>query len=210
MLSMISDIGMFIIRRKSIEKKQRSKKIKTLEPSQLITSEVNHTVNKQVDEKTYEEAEKELVKEELIKQEKHQQKVEEILDRGNNILLKISAVWPFDFFPNEVVVDENKVNIICREFFFSEDIHSISVFNIKDISLETNIFFATLKLVPDGYPGEPLIVKFLKKGEAIRLRKIIQGLIETSKKGVDITKLPTDNPTSLIEQLGKADRYNTL
>jgi len=199
---MINDIGMFIIRRNSIAKKLSARK-KASGNGAAVT-------NMPLDKKTFEEAEKEFVKEELIEQEKHQQKVEEMLDRGNNVLLKISAVWPFDFFPDEVVVDENKVNIICREFFFSEDIHSISIFNIKDISLETNIFFATLKIVPDGYPGQPLSIKFLVKSQAIRMRKIIQGLIETSKKGVDINKLPTDNPTSLIERLGKADRYNKL
>ena len=112
-------------------------------------------------------------------------------------------MFPFDFFPDEITIDEYKVNVVSHEFFFSEDIHSITIEMIKDIEVAAGPFFATLKIVPDGYPGNPLVIRFLKKGEAIRAQRIIQGLMVARKQGIDPAKL--DNPDFIesIEALGK-------
>ncbi len=124
--------------------------------------------------------------------------------RSNRVLIRISSVFPFDFFPDEVTIDENKVNIICRIFFFSEDIHSIMIPMIKDVEIETNLFFAAMKIVPDGYPGKPIVVRFLKKGDAICARRIIQGLMVANREKVNIGNLDSRNLKQKIEDLGRA------
>lgn len=131
------------------------------------------------------------------------QKLASLLKGSKRILLKIASMFPFDFFPDEITIDEYKVNVVSHEFFFSEDIHSITIEMIKDIEVAAGPFFATLKIVPDGYPGNPLVIRFLKKGEAIRAQRIIQGLMVARKQGIDPAKL--DNPDFIesIEALGK-------
>lgn len=139
--------------------------------------------------------------EETIKQLK---KLDDLVDGGHAPLLKIQAVFPFDFFPDEIIVDSAKVNIVQRDFFMSEDIHSILIDMIKDVALESGPLFATLKIVPDGYPGQPLSVRYLKKDEALRARRIIQGLMVGVKRGVDMSKIEHPHLKRNIEAVGKA------
>lgn len=126
------------------------------------------------------------------------------LVRGcRRMLLKISAVFPFDLFPDELIIDECKVSIICREFFFSEDIHSINIEMIKDVDVETGPFFAKLQIVPDGYPGHPLLVRFLRKKDANLARSIIQGLMVAKRNNIDLAKIDDPDLVNKLELLGK-------
>lgn len=127
---------------------------------------------------------------------------EAVLQGSKRVLLKTSSIFPFDFFPDEITIDECKVNIIFHEFFFSGDTHSITIDMIKDIDVETGPIFATLKIVPDGFPGEPLRLRFLKKKDAIRARQIIQGLMIARKHGIDPTKIQSEDFLEKIESMG--------
>ena len=131
------------------------------------------------------------------------EKFNALVKRSNKILLKTSAVFPFDFFPDEITIDESKVNIIFHEFFLSEDVHSITIDMIRDIEVETSPLFATLKIVPDGYPGHALEVHYLKKKDAIKARRIIQGLMVARKQDIDLAQLDESHFIEEIESLGK-------
>lgn len=134
---------------------------------------------------------------------RHNEKLRELVDGTNDLLLKVSTVFPFDFFPDELTIDEYKVNIVFREFFYSEDIHSIMIPLIKDIEVETSLLFGTLKIVPDGYPAQPVCIKFLKKGDALKARRIIQGLMVSAKIGVDTTQIANSVVKREIEDVGR-------
>lgn len=128
-----------------------------------------------------------------------------LLKGANRVLLKTSAVFPFDFFPDEITIDESKVNIIFRDFFLSEDVHSIMIEMIRDIEVEAGPFFAVLKLVPDGYPGHALELRYLKKGDALKARRIIEGLMLARRHGVDPAQLDNLDLIERIETLGKTN-----
>ena len=130
------------------------------------------------------------------------QKFATVLNASEKILFKTSSVFPFDLFPDEITIDECKINIVFHEFFLSEDIHSITIDMIKDVKVEHGPFFASLKIVPDGYPGQPLEVRYLKRGDAVKARRIVQGLIVAKKQGLDLTKLDVYDFINKIESLG--------
>lgn len=144
------------------------------------------------------EASTELVKEET----KDKKKFSELLKNTQQVLFRAASVFPFEFFPDEIMIDVGKVSIVERIFFFSECFHSIAINSIKDIAIETSILFATLNIVPDGYPNNPLTIKYLKKGDAIKARKIIQGLLIASKENVDPGVLAIHNLPKKIEEIG--------
>lgn len=126
------------------------------------------------------------------------------LVRGcKRMLYKLSAIFPFDLFPDEIIIDECKVSIVFREFFFSEDIHSINIEMIRDVDVETGPFFAKLQIVPDGYPGHPLIVRYLRKKEAYKARSVIQGLMVAKRNNIDLEKIDEPDLVDKLELLGK-------
>src|SRR5579883_2089098 len=78
-------------------------------------------------------------------------KFEKLVHKTDRILLKVKAVFPFEFFPDSLVIDENKVNIIHRIFFWTSEIQSIPISHIQDVEVDTSILFATLKILPTGF-----------------------------------------------------------
>lgn len=131
------------------------------------------------------------------------QKLEDLAEKSDQILLKISTVFPFTFFVNDIIVDPYKVNIIFRNFFWSEQIHSVMIRDILDVVVETSIFFATLRIVDQGYTENSINITYLWKKDALEARKIIQGLIVAHRQGIDMSKSDEDGFKTSVENIGR-------
>lgn len=143
---------------------------------------------------------KEPTKREIITE-----KLEKLADKSSDVLLKVSTVFPFTLFTNDIIVDPYKVNIVFREFFYSEHIHSIMVKDILDVVVETSVFFATVKIVDQGYTENSVNVSYLKREDALRLRKLIQGLIIAHRQAVDLSQLTPAHIKDKAEELGTVE-----
>lgn len=142
---------------------------------------------------------------ELIKDgEKNRDKFDRLLNESHIVLLKLKSVFPFDFFPDEITIDPMKVNIVSREFFLSPTTHTIHIRNILDVIVDCSVLFATLRIMYQGFGPNTINVRFLKKREAQKARRIIQGLAVATKEGVDFTKLITPELVNKVENIGSA------
>lgn len=131
------------------------------------------------------------------------QKLENLAGKADNVLLKVSTVFPFTFFVNDIIIDPYKVSVIFREFFWSEHIHSIMVKDILDVVVETSIFFATIKFVDQGYTENSVNITYLKKDDALKVRKVVQGLVIAHRQAVDLSVLSPGHIKDKSEELGK-------
>ncbi len=135
--------------------------------------------------------------------ELNNQKLDDLIDKCDTTLLKIETVWPFVFFTNDIIIDPHKVTIVFRDFFWAEQIHSVMVRDILDVVVETSLFFATLRIVDQGYIENSININYLKKDEALEARKVIQGLVVAHRQGIDFSKLETKNLKEQVTELGK-------
>jgi len=133
-------------------------------------------------------------------------KLTDLVKSSQQPLLQIRTVIPLDPFPNEIIIDINKVNIIFRYFFFSRHIHSVFIRDISDVIVETGIIFSTLKLVDVGFTENSIDIKYLSTKGAIRARRIIQGLVVAHKNGIDVSKYEFSDLSEKLEELGKAEQ----
>ncbi len=131
------------------------------------------------------------------------QKLDDLAGKSDSVLLKVSTFWPFTFFVNDIIIDPYKVNIIFREFFWSEHIHSVMIKDILDVVVDTSIFFATITIVDQGYIENSICITYLKRKDALKARKIIQGLIIAHRQSVDLSVLKTSQIKDQAEELGK-------
>lgn len=136
---------------------------------------------------------------------KEDSKLKNLIAGSNRILLKVSTVFPFDFFPDDIIIDETKVTIIFRTFFWTERVHSIYVKDLSDVLVEVSPFFATLKLVDLGFKENSIDIPFLRKSQAIRARQIIQGLVISAKQGIDVTKYSADHLAQMMQEIGTSE-----
>jgi hypothetical protein len=131
-----------------------------------------------------------------------------IASRAEKILFKARSLFPFDFFPNTITIDANKVNIIISTFFFTETVTSILLKEIMDVRVETTLFLG--KLIID-YGPHPLkistvYVPSLWKSDALRAKEIIEGvLVLYRSENIDTTRLKPEETLDEIQEVGKVD-----
>lgn len=157
----------------------------------------------QIEHKINQDAKTEVKKEHKKQDIKGKQKVEDLLDRSNKILLKVTTIFPFVLFPIDLVIDANKVDVVYRTFFFSEQIHSIFIKDITDVVVENAFWFGTLKIVDIGYTENSINIPWLWKEDAQKARRIIQGLVLAAKEGADLSPFQTQELAEKVESIGQ-------
>lgn len=132
----------------------------------------------------------------------HEEKFDDVVKRSETVLFKAKSIFPFDFFPSDLIIDITKVTIVTRNFFLSGQTQSIYIKDILDIIVQTGPFFSSLTIIDMGYlPRNKIEVRYLKKSDAIQARQIIEGLLAATKAGVDLTKIPRRDLISRLPEL---------
>ncbi len=145
----------------------------------------------------------EFQKEHIKESEKNLDKFEQ-LTQHIQPLLKIKSIFPYNFAPNEVIIDLYSISLVERELFGTTRRHTILISDISDIFIDLSVFFyACLTVRRKVAPQEETItIKNLSKRGAIEARKITQGLITLNKQGIDISQLNRDDLLEKVRELG--------
>jgi hypothetical protein len=133
--------------------------------------------------------------------------------RSHRELIEVTTVFPFDFFPDTIRIDENKIDIIYRNFYFVKHIVPILVEDIATVILSSGVFFASIHVQlnkprpPERDPFLSQPMNYFWKRDAIKVRRIILGLVVAKKEKIDLAKIPTVELIPKIEEIGKAREY---
>lgn len=149
-----------------------------------------------IEEKGLEEA----VKGHARNAEKNRQAVEDMVSNSNRILLRISSVFPWQFFPSRIIVEETRLTIIHRQLFSSQ-VHSVDIKNISNIFIDNGILFSQLTVVSDTFAQNQVVISSLFKKEAILMRRIIEGLRLFVSKDIDTTGYSVEELISKLKEL---------
>ena len=146
------------------------------------------------------EASKETIKIEQINHDRFKN----LVRASNQVLLKVHNVFPFDLFTDEISIEITQINVIKRTFFAVAHLQTIPIKNVADIFLQTSVFFASIKIIDSSYIENSVQIEYLRKEDACKVRRVIQGLVIANKEGIDLTKVPPSDLVSDIESLGNA------
>lgn len=136
--------------------------------------------------------------------EANAKKIQGLMQMTQNQLYKLSSVFPFDLFPDRIYIEQKQVIIISKQFFATSQDYQILIKNILMPIVESSIFFSTLRLeVISGTQHDPPIVRYLKKHEALKAKRIISGLMICDKEGIDLTTLPLEELIKKVEEIGR-------
>lgn len=148
------------------------------------------------------EGQEELIKDQVKQEAQNEQKLNQVVDNSNTVLFSAKTVFPFTFFPDEVIVSLNDISVVYNEFFFSNQIHSFSISRVGESVVTNSLLFSQLKLI-DKYTYKVIAtVDYLPKKEAIKIQKLVQGLVAATNENIDLTKVESENLASKIEELG--------
>lgn len=155
---------------------------------------------------------KEHIKEKVRETEKIKDKLKALTEHEDTVLLQAKTFFPFDFFPDTLVIDTNKVAITKKRFFATQHLNVINYKDISDVELETSLFLANLSI--EYYPKiegmmapeqRRIKIRLLKKSEAIKAQHIIKGILLARREEIDVTRLTPDEFTEVITQLGESN-----
>ncbi len=132
--------------------------------------------------------------------------VEGLVRKSNRILVSVSShKFPFDFFPDTINVEDGRLTVITRDFFFSSRVHSVDIKDISNIFINTKMFFAQLVVVSKTFKNNEIKIEHLKKSEAVYVRRLIEGLRSFSSKNIDTSTYSEQELIHKLEQLSTTD-----
>lgn len=156
------------------------------------------------------EIDREIEKEHIKDQKKHAELLDEAADKSKTVLYRAKAVFPFDFFPSELIIDMTKATIIDRRFFLSGNVKSVYHRDIIDVEIETGPFFSTLMIIDQYFTDEKLHIHYLKKKEAVKARETIMGLVSAIKINVDVGIVDSEEVLNKIRKLSRAQHTPSI
>ncbi len=124
---------------------------------------------------------------------------------ADQVLFKCRTVFPFDFFPDVVIVTPSKVDIIYSHFLFTKTVHSVLIENILTMRVTLSPFFASLQFEIRGYEQNPPQVEYLTKDAAVRAQEIIMGLVTAKHEGIDLKNLQSKQVQNQAQRIGSSN-----
>ena len=131
-------------------------------------------------------------------------KLNNLIEKTNNIIFELSSSFPFQLFPDKLVIDENKITIVRREFLFKR-VFPIMYEDLLTVRINRSILFATLELEVKRMIKKPRPIEYLSPKQATLAKKYIMGIIEAKKANIDFSKLTAGQIRERLEEIGKAD-----
>lgn len=142
----------------------------------------------------------EHTKNQATKNEADRQLTNRLVKSSNRCIISISSIFPCDFFPNTINIEENRVTFIFRQFLATQS-HSVDIKDISNVFIESSFFFATLQIVSRTYVQNDIKIGNLDKKKAIRARMMIEGLRTLIGNSIDTSIYTVDELLSKVEEM---------
>lgn len=137
-----------------------------------------------------EEGEKEIGKE----------KLEKLAEKVTHPLLVFNSIGVFA--TTKITLDLRKITIY-RERFMSQQVETIPNEDLDDVSIETNIFTATLRIKTKD--GQEMVLRSLPTSKAFKAKQILLGLITCIKEGIKLGVLDPEQDVDKLIKIGTAN-----
>ncbi|MDO8451243.1 MAG: hypothetical protein Q7S76_00040 [bacterium] len=156
------------------------------------------------DQALKEEGKNEQTKNEAAKKEEDRQTVSDLIKKSNRCIIRISSLFPWDFFPNTIEVEESRVTFIFRQFLASQS-HSVNIKDISNVFIQSSPFFATLQIVSRTFIQNDITIGHLDAKNAHRVQMIIEGLRTFEEHNIDTSNYEIEELIAKIEEFHTND-----
>jgi hypothetical protein len=130
--------------------------------------------------------------------------IRQAVGNADEVLVRATTVFPFTLFPDTVTLDRAQFSVTRRDIFKSGEAFSIRIEDILSITADVNIFFGTIKLATRFFdPHKPYTIKFLKRADALKLKRVTQGYLLARQREIDCNSLSTSELAKMLDELGQ-------
>lgn len=126
------------------------------------------------------------------------------ITQKTRVLFRARAVFPFDFWPDEVVVEKSKITINRYVFLGFQEILTVAIDDIFSVEVDTSPILAAIN-ISTRLPMTPIItISHLLNSDALKLQAIIQGLLIAKNERINIADLTPGETLAQARRLGRA------
>lgn len=137
------------------------------------------------------------------KKDKDAQDLEEVLVRSNQVLASAKSVFPWTLFPDTIILDRTKLTIIKRDFFMTEDVMSIRIEDILNVSVAVGPIFGSITIATRVMSSTDhfTLGHFLRE-DVMHLKHMIQGYVIARHNNIACDHLSYDELVHTLRELG--------
>lgn len=145
-------------------------------------------------------------KQEPSPKEEAREELEEAVERGQNILIEASAVFPFDVFPDTIIIDRQKLTVVHKRFFsIARQKVSVQLSDIKNVQAELGPLFGSLTFTSEHFINNTQTISYLPRKDVLAIQQMVQGFIVAHDEGVDLTQIDNDELKEKLNELGRGE-----
>lgn len=156
-------------------------------------------IPKLTDQVLQEEGKNEQTKNKATKKEEDRQTVSDLIKKSNRCIISISSLFPWDFFPNTIEVEESRVTVMFRQFLASQS-HSVDIKDISNVFIESSYFFASLRIVSRTFIQNDITIGHLEAKKAHKVQMVIEGLRTFAEHNIDTSNYEVKELIAKIEE----------
>lgn len=130
-------------------------------------------------------------------------KLIDLTQKGQEVIFQADTIFPFTLFPDTVTLDREKLTIAKRIFFRVAKITSVPIADILSVEADVGPFFGSVHMTSRYFFTNARSVSFLKRKDATRLQRLLQGYIIAHERNVDCSSIATEDLKILLNDLGQ-------
>ncbi len=129
--------------------------------------------------------------------------MEVMISKSNEVLVKATTVFPLTPFPDTVILDRTKLTVIRRNFFFSEDVMSIRIEDILNVSANIGPFFGSITIATRVMSTDDhfTIYNFWRE-DVMHLKHMIHGYVIARHNNIPCDHLTLEQLVHTLQELG--------
>lgn len=128
--------------------------------------------------------------------------IDDVAKESKEQLAMFKAVFPFDFFPDKVVIDSQSITIV-HNFFFGVKQKVMSHFDdLAHSELNVGPLFGSIKIFSKYFVDGEEQINWLTRRDASDLHAIIQGILISRKENVDLKSVPKEELIYKLHEIG--------
>lgn len=135
-------------------------------------------------------------------------KLSDLTRETEEVLYEVSAVFPFQLFPDKIIIDKSRITIVRNGLFYKRII-PIPLRDTLTVKMTRGILFAAIDFEIKGYETNPSSVTHLWGGDAFTALIYMLGIIQAYKNKIDLSKIPTDKIMYKLEEIGRVEYEKT-
>ena len=127
----------------------------------------------------------------------------DVLVRSNEVIAKATTVFPLTLFPDTVVLDRTKLTVIKRTFFMSEDVMSIRIEDILNVSSTVGPLFGSVTIATRVMSStDHFTIKNFWREDVMHLSHMIQGYVIARHNNIACDHLSYEELVHTLRELG--------